>query len=56
MKKAGVTINFVKDTATINGEKIDLDTTSSGHYILPLRQSQENILMTLDNEREISKT
>ena len=48
MKKAGVTINFVEDTATINGEKIDLDTTSSGHCIILLRQSQENILMALD--------
>ena len=28
-KKAAVTINFVEDTATINGEKIGLDTTSS---------------------------
>ena len=26
MKKACVTINFVDETATINGEKIDLDT------------------------------
>ena len=43
-----MTLNFVEDTATINGEKIDLDTTSSRHYIIPLRQSQENILMTLD--------
>ena len=37
MKKAGVMINFVENNATINGEKIDLDTTSSGHYIIPLR-------------------
>ena len=37
MKKAGVMINFVENTATINGEKIDLDTTSSGHYIIHLR-------------------
>ena len=41
IKKAGLTIIFVhvEDTATINEEKIDLDTTSSGHYIIPLRQS-----------------
>ena len=37
MKKAGVTINFVEDSAAINEDKIDLDTTSSGHYIIPLR-------------------
>ena len=37
MKKACVTINFVEDTAAINEDKIDLDTTSSGHYIIPLR-------------------
>ena len=42
MKKAGVTIIFVEDTTTINGEKLDLDTTSSGHYVVPLRQSQES--------------
>ena len=29
MKKAGVTVNFVEDTATIIGEKIHSDTTSS---------------------------
>ena len=37
MKKAGVALNFVEDNATINVEKIDLGTTSSGHYIIPLR-------------------
>ena len=48
MRKAGVTINFVEDTAIISGEKIDLDTTSSGHYIILLKQYQDNIFMTLD--------
>ena len=48
MKKAGVTINFVEGSAIINGAKIYLDITSSGHQIIPLRQSQENIFMTLD--------
>ena len=33
---------------TLQLSKIDLETTSSGHYIIPLRQSQETILMTLD--------
>ena len=55
MKKAGVTINFVEDTATINGEKIDLHTTSSGHNIISLRQSQENILIDIRYERKIRK-
>ena len=43
-----MTINFAEDSATINGEKIDLDTTSSGHYIIPPRPSQENIFIKLD--------
>ena len=40
MKKAGVTINFVENTTTINGAKTDLCTTSRGQY-KSLKPSQE---------------
>ena len=43
-----MTINSVKDTANFIGEKIDMENTSSGHYMIPLRPSQETIFMALD--------
>ena len=35
MKKASVIIDFVEDKATVNGEEISLETTSSEHYTIP---------------------
>ena len=36
MKKAETTIDFVNDTVNILGETIDLEFTSSGHYMIPI--------------------
>ena len=36
MEKAETTINFVNDTVNILGETIDLEFTSSGHYMIPV--------------------
>ena len=36
MKKAETTIDFVDDTVNILGETIDLEFTSSGHYMIPI--------------------
>ncbi len=36
MKKLGIAINLVNDTATANGKPIKLHTTSAGHYIINL--------------------
>ena len=38
MKRFGMTLDLVNDTASIFGKKVELDTTSSGHYCLPLRE------------------
>ena len=40
MKKAGIKIDTVSDTAEVLGVDVDLDTTSSGHYSLPLRKNE----------------
>ena len=36
MKKLGIAINLINDTATANGKPIKLHTTSAGHYIINL--------------------
>ena len=36
MKKLGIAINLINDTATANGTPIKLHTTSAGHYIINL--------------------
>ena len=36
MKKAGIVLDFVSDTATVLGDTLGLVCTSSGHYCLPL--------------------
>ena len=36
MKKAGMMIDFTNDSAQIFGFHINLEITSSGHYIIPL--------------------
>ena len=38
MKKMGFKINMANDTLEVNGVSIDLDTTSSGHYYIPLKE------------------
>ena len=43
MKRLGFKINMVNDTLEVNGRSIDLDTTSSGHYYIPLKECEMNI-------------
>lgn len=38
MKKANVVLNFGSDQVTINGSRMDLKTSSSGHYLLPISE------------------
>ena len=40
MKKAGVKIDTVTDTAEVLGLTVNLDCTSSGHYCLPMHKEQ----------------
>ena len=40
MKKAGVKIDTVSDSAEVLGLTVNLDSTSSGHYCLPLHKEQ----------------
>ena len=40
MKRAGVVIDTVNDTATILGKLVHLNLTSSGHYCVPIVKSQ----------------
>lgn len=40
MKKFGMTLNLEDDTAKILGRQIDLETTTSGHYCIPLIDSE----------------
>ena len=37
MKRLGFKLNMAEDTLEVNDKKLDLDTTSSCHYYLPLR-------------------
>ena len=42
MKKLGIALNLVNDTATANGNPIKLHTTSAGHYIINLLGQDDN--------------
>ncbi len=42
MKKLGIAINLINDTATANGKPIKLHTTSAGHYIINLLGQDDN--------------
>ncbi len=42
MKKIGIVINLINDTATANGKPIKLHTTSAGHYIINLIGQDDN--------------
>ena len=42
MKKLGIAINLINDTATANGRAIKLHTTSAGHYIINLLGQDDN--------------
>ena len=43
MKRLGFKINLANDTLEINGRNIELDTTSSGHYFIPLKDCEMQI-------------
>lgn len=47
MKDMGMVLNFINDTAVIDGQMINLSETSSGHYIIPLLADEEEIHVTL---------
>ena len=42
MKKLGIAINLINDTATANNKAIKLHTTSAGHYIINLLGQDDN--------------
>ena len=44
MKSTGMILDFNKDSATLNGEEISLDTTSSGHYALSLTRQRNQLV------------
>ena len=43
MKRLGFKINLVNDSLEVNGRNLDLETTSSGHYFIPLKDCQMKI-------------
>ncbi len=49
MKKLGIAINLINDTATANGKPIKLHTTIAGHYIINLGQddNEDSMVMKL---------
>ena len=44
MKSAGMVLHFDRDMALLNGKEIALDTTSSGHYSLPLTRRRNQLV------------
>lgn len=58
MKRLGFKLNMIDDTLEVNGKKIDLETTSSGHYYIPLRECEvkvENVYMVLEQKTREEK-
>ncbi|PIK40870.1 hypothetical protein BSL78_22300 [Apostichopus japonicus] len=58
MKRLGFKLNMMDDTLEVNGKKIDLDTTSSGHYYIPLKECEvkvENVHMVLGQKTQKEK-
>ena len=43
MKRFGLQINMENDTAKISDEIVDLGTTPSGHYFIPIKECNINI-------------
>ena len=52
MKDMGMVLNFINDTAVIDGQKINLSETSSGHYIIPLLADEQEIHVTLQLDED----
>ena len=63
MKRMGFKLNMANDTLEVNGKYIELDTTSSGHYYIPLKECTihvENVNITemkssKEKEKELKK-
>ena len=53
MKKHGFILNMKDDTLEVEDRKVELDTTSSGHYYLPLQQYEvevEEVCMSMEDK------
>ena len=50
MKKHGFTLNMKDDTLEVEDRKVELDTTSSGHYYLPLKQCEVEVEVCMSME------
>ena len=53
MKRMGFKLNMENDTLEVNGRSIELDTTSSGHYYVPLKECEvkiENVHMVVEQK------
>ena len=53
MKRLGFKLNLADDTLEVNGKKLDLDTTTSGHYYIPLKTCElplESVNMFIENK------
>ena len=53
MKRLGFKLNMTDDVLEVNGNKMDLDTTSSGHYYIPLKDCEvkvEKVHMVIQQE------
>ena len=51
MKKAGVILNTVNDSATILGKVVSLNCTSSGHYCVPIVKNEDVSVLVVDLEK-----
>ena len=58
MKKNGFVIDLVNDAAIVHGKKVLLNSTSSGHYCLPLSKENDVYVVDLENVRtgDLKKT
>ena len=52
MKKAEVKLDLVSDTAEIFGKEISLDSTTSGHYCIPLQDMSSSLEECMANQVE----
>ena len=53
MKKHGFILNMKNDTLEVEDRRVELDTTSSGHYYLPLKQCEvevEEVCMSMEDK------
>ena len=55
MKRASMVIDFKKDTASALGEVVNLETTSSGHYIIPLSKPKQ-LMMNVNKNKNVNIT